>query len=42
MNIVSIVVFFLMIRGMFATISDLKNIIFGKEESHGSNEEKTF
>lgn len=44
MNIVSVVVFFLMVRGMFGIISDVNTILYktlGKEDSHG-NEEKNF
>lgn len=44
MNMIGAVCFFLMVRGMFAIISDVNTVLYktlGKEESHG-DEEKSF
>lgn len=43
-TIIDLICFFLMVRGMFAIISDVNNVFYktlGKEDSHG-NEEKDF
>lgn len=41
MNIIGVICFYLMVRGMFASIQDLNNVFykqFGKETSHGNEE----